>query len=184
MVIDLTCSATADAWTVLSEVVHNYKDTVKFNIRILPLPYHQFSFLVSKAASAVYFYHGNEEAFLFMNSAILNQPLIYNSVTNDKTYNDIKSIVKGWATNSTSMTSREFEEGFDINTSNGNTIEMFTRYEFKTVVLSGYYATPTYSINGLHMDGLDTYDEWKEALEPLIAKNTKQIESDPSIIYL
>jgi hypothetical protein len=34
------------------------------------------------------------------------------------------------------------------------------------------------------MDGLDTYDEWKEALEPLIAKNTKQIESDPSIIYL
>ena len=79
MVIDLTCSETRDAWEVLSAVVSGYSDSVKFNIQILPLPYHQFSFLVSKAASTVLFFEGDKQAFKFMNEAILNQPAIYNS---------------------------------------------------------------------------------------------------------
>lgn len=183
MTIDLTCSATRDAWETLSEVVRTYKDTVKFQVRVLPLPYHQFSFLVSKAASTVYYFHGDRDAFNFMNVAILNQPEIYNSVTMDSSYNDIKGIVRNWAVNATTLSVSEFEEGMDMSTTSGNVIEMFTRYEFKFAALEAQYGTPMFRINGLNMNGLDTFAEWKETLDPLTKKN-KQIESDPTVIYV
>ena len=183
MVIDLTCSATRDAWDVLSAVVHTYSDSVRFRIKILPLPYHQYSFLVSKAASTVFYYEGDGEAFKFMNEAILKQPDIYNSVTMDSSYNDIKEMVRGWATNSTSISSRNFDEGFDTSTDAGNKIEMFTRYEFKTAAIESQYGTPMFTINGLKMNGLVTFKEWEETLNPLTEKK-QQLEADPSIIYL
>lgn len=160
-----------------------YKDSVKFQVRILPLPYHQFSFLISKAASTVYYFHGDREAFNFMNVAILNQPEIYNSVTGDSSYNDVKGLVRGWAVNATALSVSEFEEGMDVSTTAGNVIEMFTRYEFKFAALEAQYGTPMFRINGLNVNGLDTFDEWKETLDPLTKKN-KQIESDPAVIYL
>ena len=183
MVIDLTCSATADAWNTLSAVVSQYSDSVRFRIKILPLPYHQFAFLVSKAASVVYYFEGDQEAFKFMNKAIINQSEILNSATSDKTYNQVKEMVKGWATNATTVSPHNFEEGFDVNTDAGKTIEMFTRYEFKTAAIEGNFGTPMYTINNLLMTGLDNFPQWQETLDPLLAKR-KQLEADPSIIYL
>ena len=184
MVIDLTCSETRDAWEVLSAVVHGYSDSVEFNIQILPLPYHQFSFLVSKAASTVLFFEGDKQAFKFMNEAILNQPAIYNSETNDKSYNDVLEIVQGWATNSTTITSAKFAEGFDTSSDAGNTIEMFTRFQFKMAAITSNYGTPMYTINGLKvLEGLDTFSQWQDTLDSLV-KKPKQLEADPTTIYL
>jgi hypothetical protein len=185
LTIDLACSATRDAWETLSEVVQEYKESAKFTVRVLPLPYHQYAFLMSKAASTVYYYLGDREAFNFMNTAILNQPEIYNSATADKSYNDIKHLVKGWATNSTALSDVQFEEGFDVSTAPGNTIEMFTRYEFKFAAIEGTYGTPMYRINGLLMDpnGLATIEDWRATLDPL-TKTPRQISANPSTIYL
>jgi len=184
MVIDLTCSATRDAWDVLSAVVHEYGDSVRFSIQILPLPYHQFSFLVSKAASTVLYYEGSEQAYKFMNEAILNQPDIYNSATGDLSYNDVLAVVKGWATNSTSISGDRFSEAFDTSTDAGSTIESFTRYQFKMAAITSNYGTPMFSINGLKMgDGLGTFAQWQDTLSSLI-KKPKQLEANPTTIYL
>jgi len=99
----------------------------------MPLPYHQQSFLLSKAATTVYYYNGDRSAFNFMNTVISNQAEIYNSATADMTQHQVEKLIMKWAVNGTGLTETEFIEGFDRNTESGNTIEMFTRYEWKYV---------------------------------------------------
>ena len=157
-VIDLTCSATKDAWPILSEVVALYKDLVKFKIRILPLPYHQQGFILSKAASTVYYYEGDRPAIDFMNDALNHQDMFLNSATMDMSYNDVVRLVAGVATNG-SLSGEEYFEGMSPSTNAGATIEAFTRYEWKYAVSHGYYATPLYTINGLIVNDLSEVDE-------------------------
>ena len=181
--IDLGCSNCMEAWPTLSEVVSLYKEDVYFKIRILPLPYHQQSFILSKAASTVFYYKGDRAAIDFMNNIMENQAMYYNSATADKTYNQVVSMVADAACNGTQLTEEEFYEGMDPRTTAGNTIEMFTRYEWKYSVVHGQYGTPMYQINGLVVEGLQTVDQWKETLNPLV-KTQKQVEAPKSTIYL
>ena len=181
-VIDLTCSATKDAWPILSEVVALYKDSVKFKIRILPLPYHQQAFILSKAASTVYYYEGDRPAIDFMNDAFDHQDMFLNSATENMSYNDVVKLVAGVATNG-SLSGEEYFEGMSPATDAGATIEAFTRYEWKYAVSHGFYATPLYTINGLIVNDLSELDEWKEVLDPLV-KTQKSIAPDTEKIYL
>ena len=105
----------------LSEVVALYKDLVKFKIRILPLPYHQNSFILSKAASTVYYFEGDRPAIDFMNDALAHQEMFLNSATADMSYNDVVNLVAGVATNG-SLSGEEYFEGMDIRTDAGATI--------------------------------------------------------------
>jgi hypothetical protein len=182
-IIDLSCPATKDAWPVLSEVVTLYKDLVKFKIRILPLPYHQQAFILSKAASTVYYFEGDRAAIDFMNHAIEHQELFLNSATVDMSYNEVVKLAAGIATNGT-LTGEEYFEGMDSSTQAGSTIEAFTRYEWKYAVTHGYYGTPLYTINGLIVNDLSELDEWKEVLDPLVNFNQGTIEAPADKIYL
>lgn len=181
--IDLGCSNCLESWPTLSEVVDMYKDDVHFKIRILPLPYHQQAFLLSKGASTVFYYKGDRAAIDYMNSIMENQPMFYNSATASMTYNDVLKMVASSACNGTGLTSEEFYEGMDPRTTAGNTIEMFTRYEWKYSVVHGQYGTPMYQINGLVVEGLETVHQWSEALDPLV-KTQRQVEAPKSTIYL
>ena len=181
-VIDLTCSATKDAWLVLSEVVALYKDLVKFKIRILPLPYHQQAFILSKAASTVYYFQGDRAAIDFMNDALEHQDKFLNGATENMSYKDVVKLVAGVATNG-SLSGEEYFEGMDPKTDAGATIEAFTRYEWKYAVTHGYYGTPLYTINGLIVNDLSELDEWKATLDPLV-KGQKTIAPDSDKIYL
>ena len=136
--------------------------------RIIPLPYHQQAFIVSKAANLVNFFKP-ESTFDFINLAYENQYLIYNSVTADKTYNQIIDLVGTWATNGTGVTKSQYYEGMNSSTTNGNTIEFNARYMFKYSVLDQAYATPIFAINGLKVSGLDTYQQWKVTLDSLLS---------------
>lgn len=181
--IDLGCSDCMNAWPMLSEVVDMYKEEVMFKIRIMPLPYHQQSFLLSKGASTVFYYKGDRAAIDFMNNIMENQSMFYNSATADMTYNEVLKMVAVAACNGTDLTSEEFYEGMDARTTAGNTIEMFTRYEWKYSVVHGQYGTPMFQINGLIVEGLQTVHQWSEALDPLV-KTQKQVEAPKSTIYL
>lgn len=183
LTIDLGCSNCMDAWPMLSEVVELYKEEVHFKIRILPLPYHQQSFILSKAASTVFYYKGDRAAIDYMNNIMENQALYYNSATADKTYNEVVRMVAEAATNGTDLSSEDFYEGMDARTVAGNTIEMFTRYEWKYNVVHGQFGTPFYQINGLVVEGLQTVDQWKETLDPLV-KTQRLVEAPKSTIYL
>ena len=68
----------------------------------------------------------------------------------------------------TGVTKSQYYEGMNSSTTNGYTIEMNTRYMFKYCVLNQAYATPLFAINGLKVMGLDTYQQWKATLDPLL----------------
>lgn len=46
---------------------------------------------------------------------------------------------------------------------------LVTRVHFKQVTIQGVFATPLFSIDGLKVDGLNTFDVWKATLDPLVA---------------
>jgi len=167
LVIDLTCSSCLDSWPMLNDVVASYGSSVNFLYRVFPLPYHQQAFIVSKAASLVNFYSPSD-IFSFMDVAYANQGSIYNSVTNDMTYNEVVSMVGDWVTNSSSISAAQYSIGMDMSTADGTSIEMDTRYMFKYGGLHHSFATPFFNINGVGVTGLDTYEQWKATLDPLL----------------
>jgi protein-disulfide isomerase len=167
--IDLTCSACMDSWSTLNQVVETYKNQVHFMYRIFPLPYHQQGFIVSKASVVAYvFGDSHDSVFTFMDTAYANQAQIYNSATANMTYNEVVALVGTWATEATGVTLEEYNMGMNSGNQVGSQIEMNTRYMWKYVTIQGVFATPLFNIDGLKVGGLDTFDDWKAALDPLV----------------
>ena len=166
--IDLTCSSCMYAWPLLQEVYQTYSSTVNFRYYSFPLPYHQQGFIISKAANLVNHF-SPVSVFKFMNHVIRNQRSIYNSATEDKTYVQVVTLVEKWATESTSVTAAQFKEGMDMRTTIGKKVEMNTRYMFKYCAIHGVSGTPQYKINGIEVTGLDAIEDWRGALDPLVA---------------
>ena len=48
--IDLGCSDCLSSWPLLNDVYEAYKGDVKFVYHLMPLPYHQFAFMLAKSA--------------------------------------------------------------------------------------------------------------------------------------
>lgn len=166
--IDLTCSSCRESWPLLTKVYETYKDRVHFMYRIFPLPYHQQGFIVSKAAHVVNAFAGAEAAFKYIDTSYIKQPAIYNSATADMTYNQVVDLVSSWAVSS-GITKDEYYTGMNSSTSIGSQCEMNTRYMWKYITLQGVYATPFVAIDGLKAMGLDTFEDWAAALDPLVA---------------
>jgi len=167
--IDLTCSSCLEAWPTLTDLVSEYKDKIRFMYRVFPLPYHQQAFILAKAAQVVNYYGTTNAIFTFMDTAYALQSQIYNSATSDMTYNQVVQMVAPWATKDTGVTSDDYFIGMNSSTSDGGTIEMSARYMWKYSCLKDIFATPLYLINGVEVEGLDTLEDWKSALDPLLA---------------
>ena len=169
--IDLTCSACLDSWPTLSKVYDTYKEHVHFMYRVFPLPYHQQAFVVSKAAQVV-FAAGNQDAvFTFMDTAFANQAEIYNSATADMTYNQVVDLVSTWAVDGTGVTTEQYTQLMNSSDHLGSQIEMTTRYMWKYVAIQGVLGTPMFNIDGLKVGGLDTFEDWAAALDPLVRED-------------
>jgi hypothetical protein len=173
--IDLGCSDTASVWSQLKDVVKNFENDVQFQFHLFPLPYHQQSFILSKAAFVVDYYGGHDAAFTFMDTCFALQPQIFNDATADMTYNQVTDLVGTWAVNGTGVTNVQYREGMNRSTTVGGKLEMNTRYMWKYSALHEVFGTPLYYIGGVFVtDGLNTYDDWVNALTPLLdVKNGK-----------
>jgi len=162
--IDLTCADCRASWPLLTKVYNAYKDKVHFLYRVFPLPYHQQAFITAKAAQVVNVYGtSSESVFNYFDTCYAKQPQIYNSATADMTYNQVVQLVGGWATVDTGVTETEYYAGM-----NNSTNEMNARYMWKYIALQGVYATPFFAIDGLKTIGLDTFEDWQAALDPLV----------------
>lgn len=166
--IDLTCSACRDSWKVLTEVYQLYKDKVHFQYRIFPLPYHQQGFIVAKAAQVVQAYGKPDSVFTFFDTAYAKQPAIYNAATLDTTYNEVVDLVGSWATAGTGVTLEQYNTGMNSSTTIGQQCEMNARYQWKYITLQGVFATPMFQVDGLKVGGLETVEDWKSVLDPLV----------------
>lgn len=168
--IDLTCSACRDSWPVLNEVYNTYKEKVHFEYRVFPLPYHQQGFIVAKAAQVVNVFGSDADSvFKFIDIAYDQQPAIYNAATADMTYNQVVDLVATWATDGTGATTENYYTGMNSSTTIGSQCEMNARYAWKYIAIQGVFATPMFQIDGLKVGGLDTLDDWKSVLNPLVA---------------
>lgn len=139
--------------------------------RIFQLPYHQQGWILAKAAQVVNHYGITEDAlFNFFDTAFGNQPAIYNSATQDMTPNEVISLVSKWACQmATGVTTGQYNTGMDASNPVGNAVEVDARNMFKYGLLQDVFATPTVAIGGQQVGGLDTFDDYKAALDPLLA---------------
>jgi hypothetical protein len=104
-----------------------------------------------------------------MDTAYAKQSSIYNSVTMDMSYNEVLALIEEWATAGTGVTSDQYYSGMNSSTTVGQQSEMNARYMWKYTCLQGVFATPFYSIDGLQAGGLNTFEDWQAALNPLVA---------------
>ncbi len=114
-------------------------------------------------------YGAPDAIFTYMDTAFSKQSSIYNSVTADMSYNEVLALVESWATTNTGVTSEQYYNGMNSSTTIGSTCEMNARYMWKYTCLQGVFATPFYSIDGLQAGGLNTFEDWQAALDPLVA---------------
>jgi hypothetical protein len=143
---------------------------VHFEYRNFPLPYHQQGFILAKAAQVVKAYGSNSESlFTFFDTVFTNQAAIWNANTVDKTYNQVVSLVEDWAITNTGVTSSQYYNGMNSSTTIGSQCEMNARYMWKYNTIQGIFATPLFQIDGLKVGNLNTIDDWKAVLEPLVA---------------
>jgi hypothetical protein len=167
--IDLACSETQSVWSQLKDVVKTFEHDVLFNFHLFPLPYHQQAFILSKAAHVVGYNVGLESVFTFFDTCFALQDKIYNDATADMTYNQVVNLVGTWAVNGTGLTWDQYAEGMNKQTTVGQNLEMQARYMWKYSALHDVFGTPLYYIGGVFVvEGLETYDDWVEALTPLV----------------
>ena len=167
--IDLGCSDCLNSWPLLTEVYETYGDTVKFNYRLMPLPYHQYAFMLAKSAFVVDTYGESGDVFSFFDTVYTseNQGRIYNGATNDLSYNDVMNdIVAEFVTNATNIDADQYIQGMDASVCGA--CEMNARYSFKNAALRGVYGTPMQQVNGVLVDGLDEMEDWKQVLDSLV----------------
>jgi hypothetical protein len=145
-----------------------YQDTVQFNYRLFPLPYHQYAFLLAKSAFVVDAVGSQGDVFKFLDEVYQpeNQAQIYNSATADLTYNQVLAVVAGFVANATDVKEADYLLAMDSSEGCGE-CEMNARYAFKAAALRSVYGTPMQHINGVSVDGLDTIDDWKSVLGDL-----------------
>ena len=154
-------------WPLLSQVYEAYSTKVKFSYHLLPLPYHQYSFILGKSANVVDLVGESGDVFNFIDAAFIptNQALVYNGVTADTTYNEMLQIVSGFVANTTSISSADYLDAMATNSD----AEMNTRYSFKASALESMYGTPMFKVNGVAVGGLNSFEQWEAALDSLLA---------------
>ena len=175
--IDLACSDCMNSWPLLSEVYASYSSEFKFSYHLFPLPYHQFAFLLTKSATIVDMYSDDPDAvFRFMDTVYVpaNQGLIYNSVTSATSYNEIQSLVGTWVTNSSNVSL----DAYNTAMLSDEDAEMNTRYMWKSVTdRGGVCGTPTFAVNDVYVNDVETRVQWDEMLEGLMAMAKKMKKS-------
>lgn len=171
---DLTCSGCRDSWPILTRVYEEYGDRVNFLYHVYPLAIHNAGFLLSQAAQVVNYYGDEGAIWTFMDTAMKNQPQVYNSQVANMSYNDITNLVSSWATEGTGVTAEEYFEGMNTSTSVGSTMQMNVHYGWKFGALHSVFQTPSEVVNGLFVTDVNTLQDWEAILDPLLASAAKK----------
>jgi hypothetical protein len=172
--IDLACSDCMNEWPLLTEVYETYGSDFKFSYHLFPLPYHQFAFLLSKSATIIDTYGTDPSAvFRFFDTVYVpsNQALIYNSATSSLSYNDVQSIVGSWVANCSDVSLDVYNTAMLSDEDS----EMNTRYMWKSIAdRGGVFGTPTFAVNDVYVNDVETFVQWDEMLGGLLALAAKK----------
>jgi len=170
--VDLACSDSKAAWTVLLETAAYYKEDALFLIHLFPLPYHTLAFTAAKAVVVVWKHLGIEAALGAMNVLFAKQEkfLINDEDKKGKTldsYNDaIEKLILG---KTLGLSAEEYEAGMA-----DPKLEHFTRAMWKYGSSRGVTGAPQYFVNGVQLAGEGapgseaSLADWQAVLDPVV----------------
>lgn len=176
--MDPVCPDSRDSWPPLRRALDHYGSRISLVVYPFPLPYHDNSFLCSRAlhivnnlnASATYklleyFFDSQEELYnkatfnLSRKSVVAKVSTIVAKVIGSSSYEEIKS-------------------GFSNPTS-----DHATRFSFKYGCLKGVYGTPFFFVNGFPLPDAGsalTYEDWKGIIDPLVRELETEVQPEPT----
>ena len=164
MYADPLCSDCLDSWSAVSAAITKYKDNARFIIHLLPLPYHTWTFMVSKVIMAAKSIN-TSYAPILLNCLYAdgNQSMFLGSEVKSVTAGDMQKKALKWAAEKLGITVNDLTKAF-------GTQEMNTRIEFKYSAVHNIDGTPTFYINGVASDlsSDSTIDDWSNVIDPLL----------------
>lgn len=151
---DFQCPACGAAQPTVRQLEREYKDTVAFIFRHYPLPQHQNAFIAAQAAEAA----GEQGKFWEMHDKLYDTQ---NAWSNSKGALDIfagyaKDLKLNVDQFRKAVTTNKFKNKIMADEQDGGTI--------------GINSTPTFYINGYEFPGAIPYDQFKSAIDTLLAK--------------
>ena len=160
---DPLCPDCLMVWNTTLSVVEHYKEHLQLRLHLLPLPYHTWSFIVTKSIMAVKsiseakaqdyvnaLYNGGQDQFE-------NEPL---SGTGQE---QVIEKVLDYAASVTSIDKTELQNAYSSN-------EMNARIEFKYACVHSVAGTPTFFVNGVEVElgGDATLEDFEAIIDPLL----------------
>ncbi|KAK2974887.1 hypothetical protein RJ640_020802 [Escallonia rubra] len=171
---DPVCPDSRDSWPPLKQALHHYGSAVSFVVHPFALPYHDNSFVTSRAlhivnklnSSATY-----DLLELFFN----HQEEFYNKQTFNMSRSTIVSHIVQFATKAVG---NSFYSAVASGFEDRNT-DLTTRISFKYGCSRGVFGTPFFFVNGFALPDAGSaidYDGWRKILDPLVGKSTARRE--------
>lgn len=167
---DPVCPDSRDSWPPLKKVVQFYGSHVTLVVHTFPLPYHDNSFVSSRALHIVNKLNATATYHL-LEAFFDHQELFYGASTfNVSRASVVDQIVKFVAKELGASFLSAIKSGFtDSKTDHA------TRVAFKYGCLRGVYGTPFFFINGFPVPDAGSpldYKKWRQIIDPLVTKKS------------
>lgn len=163
---DPVCPDTRDAWHPLKQALHFYGARVSLIVHPFPLPYHDNSFVSSRALHIVNELNSSA-TYPLWEKFFKNQEQFYNKETINMSRNEILDHIIDFATASVGHSHHSaVKHGFNDRKSDLN-----TRMSFKYGCSRGVIGTPTFFVNGFALPDAGSpvdYVGWRKIIDPLV----------------
>ncbi|XP_073127828.1 uncharacterized protein [Henckelia pumila] len=165
---DPVCPDSRDSWPPLKKVVQYYGSRVTLVAHTFPLPYHDNSFVSSRALHIVNKLN-TTATYSLLEAFFDHQEQFYGSSTlNLSRASVVDKIVK--------FVIKELGPSFLSAIKSGFTdskTDQVTRVAFKYGCIRGVYGTPSFFVNGFPVPDAGSpldYEKWREIIDPLVTK--------------
>lgn len=157
---DPLCPVCSIFWPILQQIVDAYPSNLRVTVHFLPLPYHTWSYLITRSIVAV------QQISLDKAKTFLTN--IYNGDQDQfdlptKCENDVVKLVASYVEKTLSISQSDFLEQYDK-------CDSLARIEFKFAASHRVNGTPVCFLNGVESDlGAGTpISTWKSVIDQLI----------------
>ncbi|CAH9137789.1 unnamed protein product [Cuscuta epithymum] len=166
--MDPVCPDSRDSWPPLKQALQHYGSRISLAVHPFPLPYHDNSFLCSRALHIVNNLNGSA-TYRLLEHFFEYQEDFYNKATFNLSRKSIVARVAEFAAKAVgSSLYDEIKSGFSNTAS-----DQATRFSFKYGCVKGVYGTPFFFLNGFPLPDAGsalTYKDWRGIIDPLVSE--------------
>ncbi|RAL40409.1 hypothetical protein DM860_006479 [Cuscuta australis] len=166
--MDPVCPDSRDSWPPLRQALHHYGSRISLAVYPFPLPYHDNSFLCSRALHIVNNLNASA-TYKLLEYFFDSQEELYNKATFNLSREAVVAQVSRIAAQAVGLSSfDEIESGFSDPTS-----DRATRFSFKYGCIKGVYGTPFFFVNGFPLPDAGsalTFEDWERIINPLVSE--------------